>query len=230
MATVRNPGRVAGLWYLSIIVLGPLRLMYIPAKLIDRNDATLTAANILAHETLFRLGMASDLLCALALIMLVMALYRLFESTSRPLAALIVIFGGVMPATLYLLNAALDATTLTVLREDFLLAFSQPQRNALALLLLRLHDHIVTSSLLLAGAWLFPIAILSWRSRVVPRFIAVWLFLAGGCWTLIAFTGFLDPPLRSRLFTLSQPFFFAEIAFTLWLVLRGSREDSVKSR
>lgn len=33
MRAANNPGRVAGLWYLLLIVLGPLRLIYIPNKL-----------------------------------------------------------------------------------------------------------------------------------------------------------------------------------------------------
>ena len=33
MSPTRNPGRVAGLWYLLLVVLGPVRLMYIPSRL-----------------------------------------------------------------------------------------------------------------------------------------------------------------------------------------------------
>ena len=32
MSTTRNPGRVAGFWYLLLIVIGPLRLIYIPSN------------------------------------------------------------------------------------------------------------------------------------------------------------------------------------------------------
>lgn len=37
-----NPGRIAGLWYLAITLLGPIRLLYIPAKLFVPNDAAAT--------------------------------------------------------------------------------------------------------------------------------------------------------------------------------------------
>ena len=33
MRSTRDPGRVAGLWYLLLVILGPLRLIYIPTKL-----------------------------------------------------------------------------------------------------------------------------------------------------------------------------------------------------
>ena len=58
MSVTRNPGRVAGLWYLSLVLLGPLRLIYIPSKLFVTGNAAATVSNIAAHEMLFRLGIA----------------------------------------------------------------------------------------------------------------------------------------------------------------------------
>src|SRR5207245_269996 len=40
MNAVRNPGRVAGLWYLLLVLGGPLRLIYIPNKLFVHGDAS----------------------------------------------------------------------------------------------------------------------------------------------------------------------------------------------
>ena len=56
-----NPGRVAGLWYLLLVLIGPLRLIYIPNTLFASHDAAATVSNIVAHEWLFRLGMVADL-------------------------------------------------------------------------------------------------------------------------------------------------------------------------
>ena len=49
MSSARNPGRVAGYWYLLLVVLGPLRL--IPNKLFVQGNAAATASNIAAHTT-----------------------------------------------------------------------------------------------------------------------------------------------------------------------------------
>ena len=32
MSSIRDPGRVAGVWYLLLILIGPLRLIYIPGR------------------------------------------------------------------------------------------------------------------------------------------------------------------------------------------------------
>ena len=80
MNSNRNPGRVAGFWYLLLVVFGPLRLIYIPSKLFVHGNASATINNIAAHELLFRLGIATDLACAVVLIFLTLAFYRLFAS------------------------------------------------------------------------------------------------------------------------------------------------------
>jgi hypothetical protein len=79
MSSTKNPGRVAGLLYLLLVIAAPLRLIYIPSALFVTGNATATAANIAAHESLFRLGIVSDLFCGTILIFLVLALYRLFQ-------------------------------------------------------------------------------------------------------------------------------------------------------
>src|SRR5712692_4293801 len=79
MSSTRNPGRVAGFWYLLLCVIGPLRLMYIPSKVFVPGNATATVNNIAAHQWLLRFGIVGDLLCAVILILLVLAFYRLFK-------------------------------------------------------------------------------------------------------------------------------------------------------
>jgi hypothetical protein len=83
MNPTRNPGRVAGLRYLLLVLAGPLRLMYIPGRPFVHGSAAATASNIAAHEWLFRFGIVSDLFCAVILIFLTLALYRLFQGVDQ---------------------------------------------------------------------------------------------------------------------------------------------------
>src|SRR5260370_24544270 len=101
MSSTRNPGRVAGLWYLLLCVLGPVRLMYIPDTLFAPGNATATVHNIAAHEWLFRFGIVADLLCGVILIFLTLPLCRLLPEVDPYLAALVVILGAAVPAQLY---------------------------------------------------------------------------------------------------------------------------------
>jgi hypothetical protein len=94
--SIINPGRVAGFWYSTLIVISPLRLVYIPGKLFVADNPAATVNNISAHELLFRVGIVATLASALVLILLTLALYRLFAGVDRTLASEVVIFGGVM--------------------------------------------------------------------------------------------------------------------------------------
>ena len=227
MSALRNPGRVAGLWYLLLAFLGPLRLIYIPNKLFVTGNATATAENIVAHEWLFRFGIVADLIAAVVLIYLTMAFYRLFKDVDQQLAVLVVILGGVMPALLYFVNVATDASALLVARgADFLNVFDKPQQDALVLLLLRQHNHLVTAAELLWGLWLLPLGLLVYRSHFLPRFLGVWLLLNALAYVLLSVTGELMPQYSDKAFLLAQPALFAELALTLWLLIRGSGPHS----
>ena len=105
MSSTRNPGRVAGFLYLLLVVFAPFRLIYIPSHLFVHGNATATANNIAAHETLFRLGIVGDLFTGTMVIFLTLALYRLFKGVDQNHAVLMVIVGGVMPASIDFFNA-----------------------------------------------------------------------------------------------------------------------------
>lgn len=226
MRLVRNAGRIAGLWYLLLIFLGPLRLIYIPAKLFVAADATATVNNIVGHERLFSLGIADDLITALVLVFVTLAFYQLFASTSHHLAVLVVIFGGIMPAVLYLTGAALDLGVLRIVHGLPFLAssFSTPQQHALAMFLLKLHDLQNIAAETLWGAWMLPLGVLVYRSYLLPRLLGAWVFLGGVAYLAMSLTGVLAPQESGRVFALAQPFTFAEIALTLWLLIRGSTQ------
>jgi hypothetical protein len=216
---------VAGLWYLLLILLGPLRLIYIPNKLFVAGNPTATINQIAVHELLFRLGIADDVFVSLVLVLLTYALYQLLAPTDRHLASLVIAFGGIMPALLYLTGATADLGVLTIVNgAPFLNGLTTPQQHALAMFLLKLHDLQNTVAETLWGAWMLPLGLLVYRSQFLPRFLGVWVFLGGLAYLMMSFTGVLMPRYSGRVFYCSQPFTFSEIALTLWLVIRGFAE------
>jgi uncharacterized protein DUF4386 len=228
MSTTHNPGRVAGFIYLLLVVLAPFRLIYIPSALYVRGNATATANNIANHELLFRLGMVSDLLCGTILIFLTLALYRLFKGVNQNLAVLVVILGGLLPATIDFLNVLNDAAALMLVRgADFLSVFEKPQRDALAVLFLRLHHQEILAAEILWGLWLFPLAVLTYRSRFLPRFLGVWLTINGFAYLIISFTGLLLPQYEDMVSNIAFPALLGEMAFMLWLVIKGAKPQGL---
>ena len=226
-ATTKN-ARVAGFLYLLLALAAPLRLIYIPGKLFVPGDAAATADNIAAHELLFRLGILGDLFSGTVLIFLVLALYRLFQGVDQRHSVRMVVLGGVMPATIDFVNVLNDAAALMLVRgADFLSAFSKPQRDALAMLFLRLHGQQIVAAEILWGLWLFPLAILVLRSGFLPRFLGVWLIVNGFAYLIMSLTGLLLPHYEDAVSNAAFPALLGEIAFMLWLLIKGARERPV---
>jgi len=216
--------RVAGAIYLLLVVTAPLRLIYIPSALFVRGNATATANNIAAHESLFRLGIVSDLLSGTICIFLVLALYRLLKGVDQGHAVLMVILGGLMVTPIYFLNSLNDAAALMLVRgADFLSVFEKPQRDALAMLFLRLHHHGVVANEIFWGLWLFPFGVLVFRSGFLPRVLGVWLIINGFAYLTISFTGLLLPEYESMVFNSALPATLGEIAIMLWLLIKGAK-------
>jgi hypothetical protein len=228
MNWLKNPGRIVGLLYLLLVIGGPLRLMYIPETLFVHGNAAATASNIAAHETLFRLGMASEVFCAVVLIFLTLAFFQLFKEVDRYLATLVVILGGVMPATINFLNTVNDGAALLLIRgADFLAVFDKPQRDALATLFLRLHYQEIVAAETLWGLWLLPLGLLVYKSRMLPRFLGVWLLLNGFAYVAISFVGLLLPQYDDVFSSALFPVLFGEVALVLWLLIMGTKERPI---
>jgi len=226
MISTYNPGRVAGLLYLLLVVAGPIRIMYIPGRLFVHGNAAATAGNIATHEGLFRLGIVSDLFVGAIAILLALALYRLLKEVDHNLAVLMVILGGIMPAALYFFNVQNDLAALTLARGGGLLsAFEEPQRDALVVLFLNLHGQGFTAGEIFYGLWLLPLGMLTYRSRFLPRFLGVWLILNGFTYLVLSLTGLLLPQYEDRVSVIAFPILFGEVAFMLWLLIKGASPE-----
>src|SRR5271167_4389154 len=227
MNLTRNPGRFAGLLYVLTSIVGFFAMGYVPSKLIVRGNATATASNIAANETLFRLGIVGELIGMVGFIFVALALYDLLKGVNRRHASLMVTL-IVVSIPIAFLNELNSIAALVLVRgADFLSIFDKPQRDALAMLFLNLHHYGFVVAEIFWGLWLFPLGLLVYRSRFLPRFLGVWLAIAGLAWVILSLTGILLPQYQGKVDTYSQPAFFGEIAFMLWLVIKGARPPAL---
>ncbi len=225
MTPLSRSARVAGLLYLTLLT-APLRLIYIPKTLFVSGNATATANNIAAHEMLFRLGILSDLFSATMAIFLTLALYRLFQGVNQDLARLMVILGSLVVAPIYFLNTVNDLAALMLARgDDFLSVFEKPQRDALALLFLRLHHGGVVANEIFWGLWLFPFGLLVYRSRFLPRILGVWLIINCFAYLAVSLTGVLFPRYEQAVSNIAFPAMLGELAIILWLLIMGAKQQ-----
>jgi Domain of unknown function (DUF4386) len=224
MNVLKRNARIAGLLYLTLMT-APLRLLYIPSKLFVSGDASATARNIAAHQTLFRMGILSDLFTATMTIFLTLALFRLFKGVDEGLARLLVILGALMVTPIYFVNTINDAAALLLARgADFLTVFEQPQRDALVVLFLRMHGQGVLANQVFWGLWLLPFGLLVYKSRFLPRILGIWLMLNCIAYVVTSVTGILWATYEQRVSNWLFPVMFGELAIMLWLIIVGAKE------
>ena len=227
MPSTLNPGRFAGLLYILTSIPGVFAMMYVPSKLIVHANAAATASNVAAHETLFRLGIAGQLISQAGFILVALALYRLFKGVNRQHASLMVTLIVVSIPIAFLNELNSIAALLLVRGADFLSIFEKSQRDALAMLFLNLHFEGLVIDEIFWGLWLLPLALLVYRSRFLPRFLGVWLALSGLAWVLLSLTGILSPQYYDNVFTYTQPAVFGELAFMFWLLIKGAKPPAL---
>lgn len=228
MFPAKRDARIAGWLYFLFAAPGPFCLMYVPNKIMVSGDAAATGANLVAHEMLLRTSVVVWLLGMALWIVTALALYRLFSGVSKALASLLVIFVAVSVGIGFL-NELNHLGAIVVLRgNEFAGTLTQPQREAVAMLFLRLHGQGIAVNEMLWGLWLLPFGLLIMRSQFIPRLLGIWLLLDGFAWVGISIVALLAPGYNDLAFKVAQPAVFAELAVILWLITIGVRTPATE--
>jgi hypothetical protein len=222
MNSINKTARVAGFLYLMVVPLGIFGSMYVPSRLIVAGDAATTASNIMAAESLFRLGIVSNLLAPLVMLSVVLVLYQLLKPVNKNMARLMVIF-VLLGVAISMFNQLTDFAALHLLSgADYLKVFTTEQLQALALLTLRLPGNIAT---IFWGLWLFPLGYLVFKSGFLPRILGVLLMISCFGYLIGTFAMFLGYRMNSGLFAA-----LGEILFLLWLLIKGVNAEQWEKR
>ena len=118
--------------------------------MIVAGDAAATAQNMMVHERLFRLGVASDLLAFLVDIVLIAALYTALKPVNRHLA-LFATLVRLVETSLFVVATVSSLDALRFLSgADYLKPFPQDQLNAVARLSIGAHGTAYSAGLIFA--------------------------------------------------------------------------------
>jgi len=222
MNPTKKTARLAGLLYLIWIITGVFAMFYVPSQINMRGDAATTAQNILSNEFLFRTSIVNDLISNTIWVFMVLVLYRLFKHVNERQAKLLFALVIVQIPTVFFMEA-FNITSLMILKGEILKTFELTQRQDLAMLFLRINDYGVLTLELFWGLWLFPLAILVYSSRFLPRFVGIWLIINGFAYLVLSFTGLLLPQYKDIVLKIAFPAMLGEVAFMLWLLIMGAK-------
>jgi hypothetical protein len=217
--SIQTYARIAGTLGLLSFVGGGFGEAYVPSVLIVREDAGATASNILASESLFRLGFAGYLLEALCDVGLTWALYILLRPVHRNLALLAVFFRLIATCGFAVSQVLYFSALPTLAGADYLKTFSADQRESIALLSINAGGFGLEMFSMFYGAGAMVLGYLILRSEYLPRILGVLLAISGVGFVIKAFASVLAPAYASPLLLL--PVAVAWLSLTVWLLAKG---------
>ena len=219
----RDPGRVAGLFYLMLTIfvfIGALRFIAVPEEVITPTIIFIA-----------RIGVVADLFSIVFFLLLAWALYVVFSSVNRNLALLVTLSITVSVAIQALSSLNLFAALSLLSSPDYMLVFSADQVLALATFYLELHmvgSNIATFFWFL---WVFAAGYLIFKSEILHKYLGVLLMIGGIGYLLVILVLFLFPSLVIVSALGGAAAGLAEMSLMVWLLVKGAKvpESQIKT-
>ena len=219
----RKAARVAGFTFLSGIAIVVLANYGISFRLSVPGSAADTARNIMAHETLFRLNVACNLIYLLNILVLLTALYVLLKPVNTNLA-LVATFCRLVVALMWGFTALNMLGALRLLGDaTYLAVFRADQLQSLARLQLSSSYDAYYIGLPFWGLASTACSYLWLKSRYIPRALAAFGVIASA-WCVCCAFAFIIFPHFSEIVNASwfdMPLVLFEMALGLWLLIKG---------
>jgi hypothetical protein len=219
----RRAAKLVGFLYVIQMAVAVFGESFVRRALVMRGDAAKTAENLLAHEGLFRLSIAGDLLVYVTVILLVWGLWVVVEPVGRRLALLAVLFRLAENAVLCMATVQSLVMLRLLKGSDSLSALSSDQRRALAMLAYTTQGLGMSVAFVLLGCGSAVFAWLLWKSRYVPRWISAWGIFGSLVLSLGTVAIALFPSLGVVGLAYMAPIGIYEVGLGVWLIVRGIR-------
>jgi hypothetical protein len=216
----RAVARFTGAFYLITIVTGIVAQVFISDRLVGTGGAAATAASILGHEPLYRLGFTIYLIEMACQVSFTVLFYRLLRDVNRPVAQLALAF-GLVGCTVKLLSRVFYFTPLLILGgSGFMAGFTADQVAGLARLSLAINDQGAAMALVFFGLTALLNGYLAFQSGVFPRALGVLSMIGGAGWL-----SFLNPSFGLRVFPLVAAIaLVGSLSWIVWLLTIGGRD------
>ena len=217
----RKAARVAGITLLFAIAIVVLANYGIAFRLIVPGDAAGTARNIIAHETLFRINIASNLIYVMNVAVLLAALYVVLKPVNRGLA-LFAAFCRLVYALMWSVTALNMLGALRLLGDSaYLSVFEADQLRTLARLHISIDAYYV--GLPFWGLASTVCSYLWFRSRYIPRALAAFGMIASVWCVVCAFAFIVFPRFEATVnaYWFDMPLVILETALGFWLLFKG---------
>jgi hypothetical protein len=219
----RKAARVVGITLLFAIAIVVLANYGITFRLIVPGNAVDTARNIMAHETLFRINIACNLIYVMNVVVLLAALYVVLKPVNRSLA-LVAAFCRLVYALMWGVTALNMLGALRLLGDAaYLPVFEADQLQTLARLHISIDAYYV--GLPFWGLASTVCSYLWFKSRYIPRALAAFGVISSAWCVICAFAFIVFPHFETTVnaYLFDMPMVIFEMALGLWLLFKGLR-------
>lgn len=222
---LKKMARIAGLIYLAFAIFSAFGMVYVPSKLVVEGNALQTVQNIFASETLFRLGIASNLIGQVLFIFLAMQLYTILNSVNKFQARLMVVLVISAVPIMFMLILNQFGVMLISNGAEYFNVFSTEQIHAISLALIDFYNGGVLIIGIFWGLWLLPFGYLVIKSGFIPKVFGILLIVSGLCYLIDSLSFIINPSFRVIISSfITAPLALGEFAMILWLLIVGVKQ------
>ena len=221
----RKTARVAGFTFLFAMAIVVLANYGISFRLSVPGNAAETARNIMAHETLFRVNIACNLIYSVAVGVLLTSLLVILKPVNRNLA-LVATFCRLVVALMWGVTALNTLGALRLLGDAaYLRVFGADQLQTLARLHLDASYDAYYVGLPFWGLASTVCSYLWFKSRYIPRALAAFGVISSAWCVICAFAFIVFPTFDATLnaYLFDMPMVIFEMALGFWLLFKGLR-------
>lgn len=226
----QTAARVAGFAYLITFATVVYANFGIHDRLIVQNNAAETGRNILAHERLFRIGIAGDLIYCVGVVVLLTALYVILKPVNPGLALLAAFWRLVWVLMWLVMTLNLFDALRLLSGADYLRAFEAERLQALARLYLGTRFDYYYVGLLFGALASTVCGYLWFKSRYIPRALAAFGVISSAFCVACTFVFYIFPSFDKivNLWWFDSPMGIFDIATSFWLLFKGIRTPLVE--
>lgn len=231
MISTNTLSRIAGLLYLIVAVGGGFSELYVRSSVKVPGDPAPTAANIVAHATLFRIGFVTDLVGFTCLLGVGFVMYAILKPVNAQIALAMVVINAISVA-MQALNMLNHLGALLVATDPrFTTGLSPQTSHSLVLFLLEMHRHGYLVAQIFFGLYLLPLGYLVYKSGYFPKVLGAILMVGCGGYLAGVAAVYIAPGLES----IPSLYFgmvggVAEVLFLLWLLIKGAKTGEARGR
>ena len=220
--------RLAGAMYLFTVASALFGEAYVRSSLLVGTSAAQTASNLLESNSLYRLGLATDLLTFTGVAVLAWALYHLLQDVDQRLAVLALVF-RVVELGVHFSAIGLGMVAMSLVGGgEYTQSFGASQLHSLVGMALRAQMSALGIGFIPLGLGSAIFAYLLLRSGYVPKLLAGWGVFASLLLATYSFGVVLSSSTSDYFYVGMLPMFVYEVSLGCWLLF-GRAPASVRS-